>query len=115
MAELSSQFASISPGMSTDEAQEGLVSIMKAWDISTDEVEREVMDNINILGNRFAETNADIVVGMEKSAATFAALGQSWNDAFALFTGAQEVMQNAEIVGTALKTKNICLYVQKCA
>ena len=50
MAELSSQFASISPGMSTDEAQEGLVSIMKAWDISTDEVEREVMDNINVLG-----------------------------------------------------------------
>ena len=30
MAELSSQFASISPGMSTDDAQEGLVSIMKA-------------------------------------------------------------------------------------
>ena len=65
--------------------------------------------------NKFAETNADIVVGMEKSAATFAALGQSWNDAFALFTGAQEVMQNADIVGTALKTKIICLYVQKCA
>lgn len=30
MAQLSSQFASISPGMSTDEAQEGLVSIIKA-------------------------------------------------------------------------------------
>ena len=30
MAQLSSQFASISPGMETDQAQEGLVSIMKA-------------------------------------------------------------------------------------
>lgn len=30
MAQLSSKFASISPGMSTDEAQEGLVSIIKA-------------------------------------------------------------------------------------
>jgi hypothetical protein len=30
MAQLSSQFASISPGMDTDEAQSGLVSIMKA-------------------------------------------------------------------------------------
>lgn len=30
MAKLSSQFASISPGMETDQAQSGLVSIMKA-------------------------------------------------------------------------------------
>ena len=50
MAQLSSQFASISPGMSTDEAQEGLVSIIKAWGLDVDEVEREVMDNINTLG-----------------------------------------------------------------
>lgn len=50
MAQLSSKFASISPGMSTDEAQEGLVSIIKAWGLDVDEVEREVMDNINTLG-----------------------------------------------------------------
>ena len=30
MAKLSSQFASISPGMEVDESQSGLVSIMKA-------------------------------------------------------------------------------------
>lgn len=52
MAQLSSQFASISPGMETDQAQEGLVSIMKAWDIDPDEVESEIMDNINILGKQ---------------------------------------------------------------
>lgn len=60
MAELSSQFASISPGMSTDDAQEGLVSIMKAWDISTEQVEREVMDNINILGKIIAQTYSNV-------------------------------------------------------
>lgn len=107
MAQLSSKFASISPGMDVDKAQEGLVSIMKAWDIETDEAERKILDNINTLGNKFAETNADIVTGMEKSAATFAALEQSAEDAFALFTGAQEVMQNAEVVGTALKTLSL--------
>ncbi|MBQ0036432.1 MAG: phage tail tape measure protein [Firmicutes bacterium] len=102
MAKLSSQFASISPGMNTDSAQEGLVSIMKAWDIGTDQVEREVMDNINVLGNKFAETNQDIVEGMKRSASTFAALGQSWTDSFAIFTGAQEVVQNAETVGKSI-------------
>ncbi len=50
MAELSSKFASISPGMSTDQAQEGLVSIIKAWGLNINDVEREVMDNINTLG-----------------------------------------------------------------
>ena len=42
MAKFSSQFASISPGMSTDEAQEGLVSIMKAFDIDPNDVEQKL-------------------------------------------------------------------------
>lgn len=50
MAALSSKFAAISPGMSTEQAQTGLVSIMKAWDIDVSEVERRIMDNINVLG-----------------------------------------------------------------
>lgn len=114
MAKLSSKFASISPGMSTEEAQTGLVSIMKAWDVDTDRVSRDIMDNINILGNNFALTNKDIITGMEKAGATLAAIGTDIPDSFALFTGAQEVLQNAETVGTALKTK-ICLNVQRCA
>ena len=104
MAQLSSQFASISPGMSTDEAQEGLVSIIKAWGLDVDDVEREVMDNINHLGNRFAESNIDLVNGMKRSAAALAATGTTYQDAFALFTGAQEVVQNAEVTGRALRS-----------
>lgn len=50
MAKLSSQFASISPGMSVDESQSGLVSIMKAWSINPDQVKSEIMDPINKLG-----------------------------------------------------------------
>lgn len=60
MAQLSSKFASISPGMSTDEAQEGLVSIIKAWGLDVDEVEREVMDNINTLGKFIAQTYSNV-------------------------------------------------------
>lgn len=60
MAQLSSKFSSISPGMSTDEAQEGLVSIIKAWGLDVDEVEREVMDNINTLGKFIAQTYSNV-------------------------------------------------------
>lgn len=107
MAQLSSQFASISPGMGVEEAQTGLVSIMKAWDVDVSRVERDIMDNINTLGNKFAETNSDIIGGMERAGATFSAIGMSIEDSFALFTGAQEVIQNAETVGTALKTLSL--------
>ena len=102
MAKLSSQFASISPGVSTDEAQTGLVSIMKAWDVDVSRVSRDIMDNINTLGNNFALTNGDIITGMEKAGATLSAIGTSIEDSFALFTGAQEVLQNAETVGVCL-------------
>lgn len=104
MAKLSSQFASISPGMDTSTAQSGLVSIMKAWDIDVSDVKSEIMDNINILGNSFAETNEDIIEGMERSAAALSAMGTSYEEAFALFTGGQEILQNSERMGTALRS-----------
>lgn len=107
MSLLSSKFASISPGMSTEEAQTGLVSLIKAWDIDVKDVERELMDNINTLGNKFALSNKDIIDGMERAGATLSVIGTSVQDSFALFTGAQEVIQNAETVGTALKTLSL--------
>lgn len=104
MAKLSSQFASISPGMDTDQAQEGLVSIMKAWSIDPDQVKSEIMDPINKLGNTMALSNQDIVEGMKRSAAALAAVGTDYKDAFAMFSGIQEVLQNAEKSGTALRS-----------
>lgn len=104
MAKLSSQFASISPGMDTDTAQEGLVSIMKAWSIPVEDVKEEIISNINQLGNTMAESNQDIVDGMERSAAALAAVGTSYKDAFALFSGMQEVLQSSEKAGTSLRS-----------
>lgn len=104
MAKLSSQFASISPGMEVDTAQEGLVSIMKSWDIGYEDVKTEIMDNINTLGNNFALSNEDLVDGMQRSASAFAAVGTDYKEAFALFTATQEILQNAEKAGTALRS-----------
>lgn len=54
--------------------------------------------------NKFAESNIDLVNGMKRSAAALAATGTTYQDAFALFTGAQEVVQNAEVTGRALRS-----------
>ena len=60
MAELSSQFTSISPGMDTEKATDGLVSAMKGFGIAVDDVERSIMDNINKIGKNFAEMYGNI-------------------------------------------------------
>ena len=104
MAELSSQFAAISPGMDVETAQKGLVSIMKAFGKTTDEVESGIMDKINYLGNHFAETNEDIVQGLMRSSAAMSAVGESFENTAALFTGGMEILQNAEKMGTALRS-----------
>ena len=104
MAKLSSQFAAISPGMDTEQAQEGLVSIMKAFKVDVADVETEIMDKINILGNKFAEENQDIVEGLKRSSAAMAAMGQSFTDTAALFTGGMEILQDAETMGSALRS-----------
>ena len=60
MAQISSQFASISPGMTTENATDYLVSTMKAFEVSTDEVERKVLDNVNKIGKKIAETYGNV-------------------------------------------------------
>lgn len=51
-----------------------------------------------------ALSNQDIVEGMERSAAALAAVGTSVQDGLAMFSGIQEVLQNAEKSGTALRS-----------
>lgn len=41
---------------------------------------------------------------MERSAAALSAVGTTYEDAFALFTGGQEILQNSEKMGTALRS-----------
>ena len=41
---------------------------------------------------------------MKRSAAALAAVGTEYKDAYALFTGAQEILQNAEVTGRALRS-----------
>lgn len=104
MAKKSSKFAAISPGMSTDEASSGLISIMKAYNVGVDQVESQIMDKINTLGNNFAVTNANVVTGLEKSAAALSSTGTSLEDAMALFVAGDEILQDEASMGTALRT-----------
>lgn len=104
MAKLSSQFASISPGMSTDDATTSLVSIMKAYGMEVNDVLDGIMSKINDIGNKFGTSNAEIAEGLRQSSSAMAAVGGTIEDNIALFTAGQEIVQNASQVGNAIRS-----------
>ena len=104
MAELSSKFASISPGMTTENSTDYLVSTMKAFGIETDKVERQILDNVNRIGNTFATTNSEIGEMLTRSSAAMNAANNSLEETIALEAAAVQVTRNAETTGTAFRT-----------
>lgn len=104
MSALSSQFAQISPGMDVDKATDGLVSTMKAFGFEVEDVERNVMDNINRIGNTMATSNDEIVDMLERSSAAMAAANNTIEETIALESAAVQVTRNAETTGTAFRT-----------
>lgn len=104
MAKLSSQFASISPGMDTQAATDSLVSTMQAYKIGVDEVQRTVMDNINAIGNSMATTNQEIGEMLQRSSAAMKAANNTLEETIALESAAVEITRNAETTGTAFRT-----------
>ena len=104
MAALSSQFAAISPGMDLDKATDGLVSTMKAFNIDVANVERDVMDNVNRIGNTMATSNEEIVEMLTRSSAAMNAANNSIEETIALESAAVQITRNAETTGTAFRT-----------
>ena len=104
MAQLSSQFKQISPGMDLDTATDGLVSTMKAFHIDVQDVEREVMDSVNRIGNTMATSNQEIVEMLTRSSAAMAAANNSLAETISLESAAVQITRNAETTGTAFRT-----------
>lgn len=103
MAKLSSMFKLISPGMKIDDAQNGLVSIMKAYNIDVDDVLDGIMSKVNIVGNNFALNNTDIVAMLQDSVSAMAEGNNTLEETIALETAAFEIVQD-QSVGNGFKT-----------
>lgn len=107
MAKYSSMFASISPGMDVGTATNGLVSVMKAFDIGNDnpdEVLDGIMSKINVIGNTAATSNAEIVNMLAKSSSAMREANNTLEQTIALETAAVEITRDDDSVGTAFKT-----------
>jgi hypothetical protein len=99
MAETSSIFSSISPGMDISFATDGLVSAMKAFDIEADDALDGIASKINAIGNTQAVENQDIVNILTRSSSAMAEANNTLEETIALGTAATEITRDAEAVG----------------
>ena len=107
MAEFSSIFKSISPGMTIDDATDGLVSMMKAFGVEVDNVQTQIMDKVNIIGNTLAVSNSDIIESMKRSSSALALGNNSIQEAIALTSASTEITRNAEKSGNAWRVASM--------
>ncbi len=93
-------------------ASESLISTMKAFDIEA-ENSMSIVDMFNEVGNNFAISSEGIGVALEKSAAALAGAGNNIEESIGLITAMNAVVQNPEVVGTAVKTLTMYLRAAK--
>ena len=104
LAEASLVYMNIGDGLaSIDEATASLISTMKAFGDETYSA-MEIIDMFNEVGNRFAISSAGIGEALQRSAAALSTAGNSLEESIGLIVAANDVIQNPEVVGTALKT-----------
>ena len=109
MAQVSSIFKTISPGMDIDSATSGLVSTMKAYNIAASDALDGIASKINAIGNSQALSNNDIVEFLTRSASAMASANNTLEETIALGTAATEVTRDAANVGQMLKTSSMRL------
>lgn len=110
MAQTSSIFASISPGVDIEKATDGLVSAMKAFNIEADDALDGVASKINSIGNSQSVSNENIVDFLTRSSSAMKEANNTLEETIALGTAATEITRDAASVGNALKTK-LCFCV----
>lgn len=104
MSKYASMFKMISPNMSIEDSTDGLLSVMKAFDIEVNDVLDGVMSKINKVGNEFGTSNNEIVQMLMRSSSAMKEGNNTLAETIALETSAVEITRDYASVGTAYKT-----------
>lgn len=113
MAEAAIIYKNVGDGIDNiSDASQSLISTIKAFGQETYSA-MEIVDKFNKVGNEFAISSVGIGEALQKSAAALAAGGNTLEESIGLATGMNAVIQNPEIVGTALKTYSMYLRAAK--
>lgn len=91
------------------EATNDLVSILKAYNMEASEALR-ITDSLNEVGNRYAVSSAELGEILKRSASALEVADVSFDQAIAMGTGMNEILQDAPKVGEKLLPKHTAMY-----
>lgn len=84
-------------------ATDSLISSIQAFKYTAEE-SMDVVDILNTIGNNYAISTADLAQSLTKSSGSLVAANGTLQEAVALTAAANTIIQDADVVGTALKT-----------
>lgn len=84
-------------------ATDSLISSIQAFKYTAEE-SMDVVDILNTIGNNYAISTADLAQSLTKSSGSLVAANGTLEEAVALTATANTIIQDADVVGTALKT-----------
>lgn len=93
-------------------ATESLISTIKAFGIEAENA-MTIVDMFNEVGNHFAISSSGIGDALKRSAAALAVAGNTIEESIGLVVAANDVVQNPDAVGTAMKTLTMYLRAAK--
>ena len=94
------------------QASESIISTMKAFGIEAENAISNV-DKFNEVGNNFAISSEGGGEALRRSASALAAGNNTLDESIALITAANSVVQDADVVGTTMKTVSMYLRAAK--
>jgi len=97
---------------SIDQASESIISTMQAFGVEASNV-MSIVDKFNIVGNNFAISSTGVGEALLNSASALSAAGNTLDESIALITAANEVIQDPQKVGTAMKTLSMYIRAAK--
>ncbi len=88
------------------EATESIISTMKAFNIEAKD-SMSIVDRFNKVGNEFAISSGNIGDALQRSASALHTAGNDINESIGMIVAANDVAQNPESVGNALKVLSL--------
>lgn len=111
-AQVANILLNVSEFESIDEATESLVSMSQAYQ---DLEKIDIVDKLNNIGNSFAISTDGLSVALQKSASALTTAGNDIDEAIALITAGNAVLQDPESVGAGMRTISLRLTGTKAA
>ena len=106
LAKVATLYKNVGDGIDIDQSSSSIVSTMKAFKIEASDA-IGIVDKFNEVGNNFAISSGEIGDALTRSASSLSVARNSLSEAIGLITAGNTIVQDADVVGTALKTVSL--------